>query len=189
MQNDDKKYDNANEILEDINRDFKERHPIEYWIDRSLFRGKGLLGYAPHHTLTHPWLVIEDAIRETKWAYQRVFRGWDDKTTWSIDYWLNHIMPDILKQLRENKIGIPIVFFDGMEEHTDEKGILGYTKEQEKIAEELWNKEINKMIAGFTAGRLINDWRYDLDGEYKYLEETFKKGMASFVEHYFSLWD
>ena len=44
------------------------------------------------------------------WPWQRVVRGWDDRASWSVDYWLADIMPAILTQLKNDKQGIPSSF-------------------------------------------------------------------------------
>lgn len=36
--------------------------------------------------------------RELTWAWQRVFRGWDDRSLWSYDYWLCKTMAEQLEK-------------------------------------------------------------------------------------------
>lgn len=181
----------AEEMFDKFDRDFKKENPIAYWVDNTLFKGKGFLGYAPHHSLTHPFVLLGDLWDQIRWAWQRVFRGWDDRVVWSIDSWLDRIMPDILQKLKEVQHGIPSIFFEGMPESTDEQGRIYNSDEQMKIAGDLWNIELNKMIAGFLASKQLVDLEYDYKDKNaeKDLKDIFDIGMKSFVTHYWNLWD
>lgn len=165
------------------------------------------------------WLCNWDTnFRKVKWAYQRVVRGWDDTAVWSIDYWLDEKMPDMLRKLKEDKHGVPMSMFDDlpMNEH-------GYHDEPEmEIASKRWDEVLDKMIAGFEASRRVKDATYEdappvglgpyplyrpkgmPKDEWKQVqhehflkseelrkrdEKIFEEGMALFVKHYWSLWD
>ncbi len=172
------------EMFDELEKEHKREHPIEWWIDNVLFKGKGLFGYAPHHSLTHPNIILSDLAREVKWAYQRVTRGWDDRVVWSVDEWLATIMPDILKKLKDTKYGIPYAVFEKHE--LEEDGNV--SEENQKIAEERWNNELDKMIAAFRISNKIED--YDLNSnEVEARRKVFERGMASFVKYYNCLWD
>ena len=171
------------ETLEREEMDFKKNNPIRNWINE-LF-GRSLFGYAPTYSLSHPHVLFMDLMRQIKWAYQRVYRHYDDRVCWSVDYWLDSIMPDILLRLKNTKQGTPIQFYDGLPH--DEN--YNYGDEGDKIAQGRWNEELEKMIAGFLASKKINDWEYETDEEREILERVFDNGMKSFVENYRSLWD
>jgi len=165
-----KTYNRVEEMFEDMDKEFKRDHSIEHWIDETLFKGRGLFSYSAHYSLTHPHVLFMDFIRQIKWAYQRVVRGFDDRASWSIDYWLNDKLPEILLQLKENCHGIPVQFFDGLEH--DENYV--YSKESEKIAEQKWNEELDKMITGFFAAKQIDDYKYETEEEREVLELVFE---------------
>ena len=163
------------------------------------------------------WLCNwDDVYREAKYAYQRVVRGWDDRAVWSIDYWLDDKMPDMLRRLKETKHGTPFDMFPTEPEYIDEDG--NANEAGWKIANARWEETLDKMIAGFEASRRVKDLTYVEElGEYplhrpkgmpkdewkalqheRYLkseelrkrdEAIFKEGMALFAEHYWSLWD
>jgi len=105
--------DDCEEITEDTfknwRKDFKQNHPIQYWFDEHFDWVK--LGYAPHYSVTHPFVLLEDLFRKIKWAYQRVKYDHDERVSWSIDYWLNPIMIKELNILKNNKQGVPAKFF------------------------------------------------------------------------------
>lgn len=67
---------------------------------------------------------LKQIFREIKWAYQRVYRGWDDRATWGIGYWLSDKVPDILRHMKGSKVCVPARFFeddeiDNPDEHID----------------------------------------------------------------------
>ena len=164
-------------------REFKKNHPIRRWVNE-LF-GENIFGYAPSYALGNPHILFMDLMRQIKWAYQRVRVGWDERVCWSVDYWLDSIMPDILLRLKNTKQGTPIQFYEGLPH--DEN--YNYGDEGDKIAQERWGEELGKMIAGFLASKKINDWKYKTDEELEVLELVFENGMKSFVDNYHSLWD
>jgi len=129
-----------------------------------------------------------DIIDSTIHALQRVVRGWDDTVVWSVDYWLDDIMPDILLRLMKDKHGTPVKFFECF---GDDK--WDYSDAETEVAGMLWEAELWKMIAGFLASKEIEDFDYEGSEDYKIkyerLDTIRKIGMSSFVEHYKSLWD
>lgn len=127
-------------------------------------------------------MKIKDLLLEVKWAYQRVVRGWDDRVVWSVDCWLNGIMPSILTRLQEDKLGTPSVFFADLQ---------NVTEQDEVEARKLWQLELQKMIDGFKASQDLIDLKYDWKdpSQKDKLEKTFNEGMESFVRYYHSLWD
>ena len=163
--------------------DFKDRHPVYWWIDNVLFPSGGLFGYAPHYSITHPHVLLSDLADQIKWAYQRVVRGWDDRASWSVDYWLDNIMPDVLTKLKADKHGVPTVCYEGLEH--DEN--YSFSDEQDTIAKEIWDYELDKMIAGFKASK--DKENFESIEDYDALEEVRVSGMTSFVKYYNNLWD
>ena len=62
--------------FEDWMDEFEISHPIRHWVN-DVFGG--LCGYSASHLLLYPWLFFPWAYRHLRWAWQRVFRGWDDR--------------------------------------------------------------------------------------------------------------
>jgi hypothetical protein len=163
-----------------------------------------------NHWLCNP----RDVYRTAKFAYQRLTRGWDDRAVWSIDWWLDGMMPGVLRRLKETKHGVPMSMFDGLPMNEQ-----GYHDDPEfKIAEARWEATLDKMIAAFEAHRRMSegiyeeelgeyplsrpegvskeDWKAVKDDHFKaslLLQERdqkiFEEGMKIFIEHYSSLWD
>lgn len=142
-----------------------------------------------------------------KWAWQRLYRGWDDRVIWGIDIYLAKMIPIWLHRLKEIQHGYPAQF-EGPEE---------------------WDEVLAIIIDGFEAARQIQDrdfpaWDWLVRKEKKRYgrrlnilkpedlarlnvlkEETnfwkilkaqeaatmikFQAGMDLFKEHFFDLWD
>jgi hypothetical protein len=96
-------------------------------------------------------------------------------------------MPQILSRFREVKHGTPANLFDSFDHDENYR----FSEEDEQKASDLWDVEIDKMIAGFVAHKKILDIDYDYknDSELRSLQEVYRLGMNSFVEHFGSLWD
>ncbi len=157
-----------------------------------------------------------DWYHSAKWGVQRVRRGWSDRDTWSLDWYLSGWLPAALRHLKETKHGIPLSVFPIDPQYIKPCG--NPTEDAEKIAIARWDAIMDKMIAGFEASARIQDGLYEAElGEYpchrpidvrgdfwkkihedrmaaiRKLEERdqklFEEGMALFTIHYFSLWD
>ena len=165
----------ASKVLNSRKFSFRE------WFD-DLFPSSGFAGYSPFYAFTHPHKIVEFCFDEIKYAWQRVFRGWDDRVIWSVDIYLTEKVPLWLKELQDCKIGVPIRFFENPEK-------IEYSNEEHKIARDKWNKELQVMIDGFSASKKIHDLEWNTKEEEEELYITFEKGMQSFTKNYFSLWD
>ena len=159
-----------------------EKFSFRQWFD-NIFPSSGFAGYSPFYAFTHPHKIIGFCFYEIKFAWQRVFRGWDDRVIWSVDTYLTENVPLWLKELQNVQIGgVPFEFFENREK-------IEYSNEEHKVAKENWNRELQIMIDGFTASKKIQDCEWDTNEERQKLIETFEKGMKSFTDNYFSLWD
>lgn len=164
----------------------RKNRPFQYFINYKVFKDKKFFGYFPYHVIFEfpefLWNRLDDLLKEVKWAYQRVYRGWDDRAVWSVDAWLDDIMPDILVKLKEEKWGTPSDYFPNVE---------NITEEEERKASELWNKDLDKMIVGFLCSRRLRDLDYNWKDkeEEAVIRKLFEEGMGLFVKHYHSLWD
>ena len=167
----------------------RKNRPFQYFINYKLFKGKTIFGYDPYHVIfMFPSFIyrrFSEFLDKLKWAYQRVVRGWDDRAVWSLDIWMTEKVLEILKVLKGNKHGVPNPMFEGLPYEDEER--CSHSDESYKIAEERWNTELDKMIAGFEAAKKMEEWE-SMD-EYKELEKVFQEGMASFTKYYFNLWD
>lgn len=152
-----------------------------------------------------------------KWAWQRLARGWDDRVIWGLCDYLAEMMPIWLRELDKGQHGIPAVVFrpDGWadwEKSAEEWEIIlqdmiaGFEAAKQisdldfPIYEELrqlqrerygrllliWNEEDLALIDEIDAEI---DFRARHQAQEDEAVERFRKGMALFTEHFFSLWD
>ena len=122
---------------------------------------------------------------ETKMAWQRVFRGYDDRYWWGHFHEHSRITLEALKTFRAKHMGSPSQFFGF--DSTNEQGHAQ------------WDEILDKMIAGFQASIDMDDvyitneaGEYDSKAtqkEYKRLEKIQNEGLQLYIKHYRSLWD
>lgn len=176
----DKTYNSVEEMFADMKAEFKLKHPIENWID-NLFGGS-LFGRAPHYALERPDIVIADGLRELKWAWQRIFKKYDDTVIWSIDWYLSSMIPLWINDLKNIQHGIPFLpefFGDSLEP----------TESEIEDAKKKWNAVLDKIILGFESDMKIKGYKYSNDEELMDLENNFSIGFDLFKKYYRNLWD
>lgn len=140
----------------------------------------GIFGYNYRYVLTHPWVFFKQCWLHTKWFCQRGWRGYADRDTWSIDWYLSSWMPEALGRL--SKHGYP----GDMCSHDFSDS--GCPHEQDHMNE--WATIMRKITDGFRAARIQNIYAYRLgQARYDRLEKVREEGMDLFVKHYHSLWD
>ena len=106
------------------------------------------------------------------WVY-RLRHGFDDSDLWDLDTHLSDLILPRLRRFREmNRMGVPGRFCNPDNEHVDDL----------IVAEEKWNKELDKMIAAF---ELIAERDFGTPEEEKKIEE----GLESFKTNFRALWD
>lgn len=92
---------------------------------------------------------ILQLLKRVKWAWQRIWRGWDDTAVWGIDSWLIDILPAMLEELRKHK-GYPSMMV------TEDIASLPQDR-LDKICIKKWNDILDKIIKGFEAADQIID--------------------------------
>ena len=118
------------------------------------------------------WLV--DIKLEIKWAWQRVFREYDDRWYWNLDNHLSWIIPKCVKHMRESGTSCPQNFYD--------KKIKG--DECYK-----WKEVLKKIAKGFEARNTIYIEDLHKGMKYERLDKDFKEGIKLLAKHFNSLWD
>jgi len=113
---------------------------------------------------------ISNVKYETKWAWQRVFRGFDDRWYWSLNSQLALIIP---KCVRKMKDGYSYPF--------------GINYKQ-------WKEILEKIALGFEAIEKIDEdfLLKDIPSKrkkYEKLEKQYDEGMELFVKWFNDLWD
>ena len=147
----------------------------------------GIAQYSAGYAFAHPWKIVGHLKRELKWAWQRVFRGYDDRISWSIDFYLNSNLPKWIRQLKENQHGVPSVCFEEKDWNEDESK---YDENAEERAKEKWDNILDNIAEGFEAKQQIDDESLWVGNSgYAELNKKFEKGFDLFRQYYDNLWD
>lgn len=150
-----------------------------------------MIKYRLIYFLNHPFRNIREGFSHIKWAFQRVYRGWDDRAAYGMDSFLAKIIPELITGMKKYGNSYP--------------GDIGPDK---------WIEELNTISDGFKAAQRVQnddfpawdelrlsddfDWGKDelpetfwpkLEKEQDLALDTFYKGMDKFVEHFWDLWD
>ena len=117
---------------------------------------------------------ISDWKYEVKWAWQRVFRGYDDRWNWGLYHHLQEIIPKCVRSMKKHHIGCPGSLFDS---------------KNKKNNCWKWSKILEKIAKGFEAKQKISD-NYLFKGKrFEKLDRKQKEGMKLFVKYFDNLWD
>ena len=139
---------------------------------------------APAPSFQKGEVMFRNWMSEIKWAWQRVFRGWDDRVIWGINYYLCEMMPVWLGELKRTA-GTNICYFD-----FDKDGLPIDDEEGVTKARGRQDTNLNLMINGFVAYKKLDslDYDYSEDDAKERLEKERDVGLDLFREHFASLW-
>lgn len=143
-------------------------HKLYYAMMPSIFTKYSPPGghYNYAYYLVHPHVYFGDLYLEAKWFIQRGSRGYSDRDTWSIDYYLCSWMPQALATLKKRKIGHPY-----------------------RLTKKTWNSKIDRMINAFKIGKKIQDYDYKTKEEVQTALKQFRKDFNLIKTYFFNLWD
>jgi len=153
----------------------------EKLIDK-MFKGN-LANYRPWYAITHPWVIAGYWILEIKWAYQRVFRGWDERVVWSIDTYLATNIPSWMRALK-NSVGTPMEMFADFKFDSN----YNYYKEDTEKAEQKWRSILEQIASGFEAYTELQE-HYTEDVYQEELISKYETGFDLFRKHFGDFWD
>ncbi|MBF0501947.1 MAG: hypothetical protein HQM09_17545 [Candidatus Riflebacteria bacterium] len=149
--------------------------------------------------LTNRLFHLRDFTDEVRYFVQRGFRGYSERDCWAIDDYLDKLIPELLRWLKENNHGFSSEFLDTAFKERggipDEYNSPNYTDADRERGRFLFNNMIDAIIAGFDAHHEINSngWDHSDQKAYKEKEDkcraTFKKGMRLLTKYYDILWD
>lgn len=110
---------------------------------------------------------------EIRWAWQRVFRGYDDRWYWALYDQLDFIIPKCVRSMKHG-IGCPGNLYD----------------EKKKDSEcHKWHAILEKIAVGFESHGKITMKNLYKGKEFEKLHKQYEEGMELFVKHFESLWD
>lgn len=115
-------------------------------------------------------VIIKHFRRCICWSYQRITRGYSDRDCWEMFCFLQHLLPEMLQDMRENGSGAP--------------GYLGenYTNEDGILVNDTCHEEWDEIL-----GCMIFLWREsdeDTCSKKNPYEEEYDKAHEEFVEKY-----
>jgi len=114
---------------------------------------------------------MKDYKDEVKWAWQRIFRKWDDTVVWSIDEHLSIVLPQILRQLK--------------------KEASSYPQNVKNLKD--WKEILEQIANAFEAYWLMRNATFNDTKSFKkqqvILKKKFDKGFQLFVKHFSGLWN
>ena len=137
-----------------------------------------MFDYRPRYYLTHPWILFDELYLEIKWAWQRIFRGWDDRVIWGLDSYLCEYMPVWLRKLKK-KQGCPLEMYSDPYK-------TSYSDEEFKEAQKRWHNLLEEIAEGFEAGKhYIEDdfpaWKQLQDEEEKRFSKDKNYGSVEYL--------
>jgi hypothetical protein len=118
---------------------------------------------------------IRDLIRNVRWASQRVRRGYSDRDTWSLDYFLTTIIPPAVRQLSEEMHGVPSAI---VAQH-----------DSIDTAMRAWREVLSQIADGFEARMKLTEDMFVSESERSELEARWTRGAVLFIAHFEALWD
>ena len=151
---------------------------------------------------------MKEIFRKIKWFFQRGRRGFADVDVWNMDWYLEHLILNMLKQLRETKHGYPSCFetseewdeeFDKMIyyfEEAFEDTCSKQNKYEEEYMEELskansyidenniYHLDLSEKGEKLSRQRLSEEYRLE-----EYREENKNKAFEMFSKYFHCLWD
>jgi hypothetical protein len=168
--------------------EWKKEHPVLNWIDEKLLHNKGIIGYRGSYVLVHPWLFVRFASNNLRWAWQRVFRGWDERVIWSIDWYLAEMIPFWMRQLKEDKHGVPGMCFKE-DDYNDAKSDYSLKEGAWDRAEKEYDDILEKIAVGFESYLAREEYKYKTDDEKNQLTKNFEEAFDLLKKYYGTFWD
>ena len=120
---------------------------------------------------------MKKLFNQIKWAFQRMFRGWDDNSASDIASWFAKTLPEMLDYM-----------IDNMWTYPDNGEIVNgeISPEEESRQMEDWANMLRTMAEGFREFSFENSVREEIDDNYKM--GKFHRAMKLFAENYKNLW-
>jgi len=169
--------------------EWKKKHPIQNWIDETFFKNHGLADYRGSYALTHPWVIVEYGFRQLKYGWQRLFNGYDERIPWSIDYYLDRMLPLWIERLKETKQGVPMCMFkdeDFIPDSPNSEMVEGALEKREAEFDAI----LQQIADGFRMHTRILDYEFEYGSdEEREARQIFNTAFYLFMKHYESLWD
>lgn len=125
--------------------------------------------------LREPWKIPGFLLKNIKYSWQRITKGYCDMDLWSIDDWFMGVMPDMLQQFKDTKHGSPVSLG---KDYVNENGILCNDSCHDE-----WNRILEQMIFLFREmNRDTCQKKNPYEKEHENVWEEFEKKYGIFGE-------
>ena len=152
--------------------------------------------FAWYYAPLRVWRAFLNIPWELKYATQRFLRGWSDKDTWSMDFYLLSILPEMLKHLANNLNGCPASFYDESAPENQRldkwksvllKAAKGFEQRRE------WESDYTEML-GYEwddekATFSNPEFKQLYEQKSKVIQAEFEESMDFLKTYFFTLWD
>lgn len=174
-----KQYNSIEEMFDEWDN---QKNWLEKFIDNKF--PDGFADYRASYSFSHPWKVLEYIWIHIEYTWERVFKGYDRRVIWSIDFYLAKMIPLWIRELKETKYGVPWDMFD----NNNLKESYNPNNDEMKIAQEKFNNILEEIAIGFESYEEFYN-TIPSSENYKKLELKFNNGFELFKKHFSSLWD
>jgi hypothetical protein len=161
--------------IEDSKKNFRN------WANNHL---PGFGGYNAYYNITHPWKILEECFYQVKWAWQRVFRGYDDRESFSMSGYLARRISKITRDLASYVEGYPCALYDENTVYVDNSYNL--SEEDENGYHQKWIQILNNIAEGFEAYTETDGY---WDENNKILKDKYELGFDLFRKYFDNLWN
>lgn len=126
---------------------------------------------------------VSGSIRNIKYGWQRVTKGYDDLAWWSMDMYLSELIVKLSKELRTNSHGVPVLIYSELGFTQAEDG--GYSEEEQVSAKKLWDNILSEIEEGFNQYLEVDNCMLHPDFQL----EKFHKAFELLHKYFSTLWD
>ena len=148
------------------------------------------VGCGWHFILRHPLKFSRYVLKDIKFGWQRVTRGWADCDVWNMDSWFLAIAPEMLRALADRTDAYPSQGFKTWDEWIR---FLRNLADKFESCQEKKQEERNEWFESYIHGKgkdkeLAERYFARAEAIAQESNETLCEAMVQFYEHFHSLW-
>jgi hypothetical protein len=168
------------ETLDDLEKIINDNEN-KNWLDRKF---PAIFGYYFSYAIAHPFFILKLCLDEINFAWQRIFKKYDERVSWSLDSYLAEMIPKWISDLRHAKVpGIPMSIF---EKYPLDENYEISDKDEKKALEE-WHSILIEIENGFKDYTKMAELNFH-DPEIKNMEKRFERAFELFHQYWSDLW-
>jgi hypothetical protein len=124
-----------------------------------------------------------------KYFVQRALHGYSSADVWNLHYYLERVLIGSLKELKESKVGIPMVAYNAAGKELYVCGT--WPSDSDEVFESriaIWDKVLGDIIEGLEAAIALDDM-YFSNPERKKLQDKKNRALKLLMYNWESFWD